>query len=47
MEVGCVIFGMKHKKRPTKKRELTVSQRGELKGFQTAIHPGIYMVAIY
>jgi hypothetical protein len=28
MEVGCVIFDMKHKKKPTKKRELTVSKAG-------------------
>jgi hypothetical protein len=29
MEVGCVIFGMKHKKRQKKKtREITVSKAG-------------------
>jgi len=26
MEVGCVIFGMKHKKRPKKTREMEVSK---------------------
>jgi hypothetical protein len=26
MEVGCVIFGMKHKKRPKKTREIEVSK---------------------
>jgi len=25
MEVGCVIFGMKHKKRPKTMREITVA----------------------
>jgi hypothetical protein len=28
MEVGCVIFGMKHKKRQKKTREITVFKAG-------------------
>jgi hypothetical protein len=28
MEVGCMIFGMKKKKRQKKKREITVSKAG-------------------
>jgi len=28
MEVGCMIFGMKHKKRLKKTREITVSKAG-------------------
>jgi hypothetical protein len=49
MEVGCVIFGMKHKKIPKKRerlRSLRLERQEGLEGFQTATHPGRYLAAI-
>jgi hypothetical protein len=46
MEVGCVIFGMNHKKRQKKPREIgspRLERRGGLEGFQTDINPERYM----
>jgi hypothetical protein len=42
MEVGCVIFCMKHKRRQ-KKNARDNGLQG-LEGFQTAIHPSQFMV---
>jgi hypothetical protein len=54
MEVGYVIFGMKHKKKQKKTQEIKrgcnsslLEQHGGLEGFQTAIHSRRYMAAIY
>jgi len=49
MEVGCVIFGMNHKKSQKlreRKWSIRLEWRGGLNGFQTVIHPGGYMAAI-
>jgi hypothetical protein len=48
-EVGCVIFGMKHRKGQKNPRGIGVSKAGMMlwfEGFQTDIHPEKYMDAL-
>ena len=50
MEVDCVIFGIKHKKGKKKHERLRsprLERHGGLEGFQTIIHLGRYVAAIY
>jgi hypothetical protein len=47
MEVGCVIFGMNHKKgKKNRERSPRLERRGGLEEFQTDIHPDRYMTAL-